>query len=49
MALTILALLAVGLIVLFVVADQVVQSEPVVRRHEVDRRVGSPAVVLVEV
>ena len=41
--------LAVGLVVLLVVADQVAQGEAVVRGHEVDRGVRRPAVVGVEV
>ncbi len=45
----VLAALAVGLVVLLVVRDEVGQGEPVVRGDEVDRRVGPAAVVLVEV
>src|SRR6201996_4484822 len=41
--------LAVGLVVLVVVGDQVVDGEAVVRGDEVDRRGRAPAVVLVQV
>ena len=41
--------LAVGLVVLLVVGDEVVQREAVVRGDEVDAGVGPAAVVLVEV
>src|SRR5581483_10055349 len=41
--------LAVRLVVLVVVRDEVAQSEPVVRGDEVDRRERPPAVLLVEV
>src|SRR6185312_16724522 len=41
--------LAVGLVVLLVVRDQIVEGEAVVRRDEVDRRDRSPTGVLVQV
>src|SRR5205085_2509023 len=41
--------LAVGLVVLVVVGDQVAEGEAVVGGDEVDRRVGPAAVALVEV
>src|SRR5205823_11369371 len=41
--------LAVGLVVLVVVGDEVAQREAVVAGDEVDRRIGPAAVVLVEI
>src|SRR5215211_2479522 len=43
MAVAVLVVLAVGLVVALVVADQVLQRETVVRADVVDRRVGLPA------
>ena len=47
--LAVLVVLAVGLVVLLVVGDQVAQREAVVRGDEVHARVRAPAVVLVEI
>ncbi len=49
MALSVVATLAVGVVVLVVVGDQVTNGEAVMGRDEVDRGVGAPAGVLVEV
>ena len=49
MALAVVAALAVRVVVLLVVRHEVVEREPVVRRHEVDRRERAAAVGLVEV
>ena len=49
MALAVVVVLAVGLVVLLVVGDQVVEREAVVRGHEVDARDRSSAGVLVVV
>ena len=40
---------AIGLVVPVLVADEIGQREAVMRRHEVDARVGPPAVLLVEI
>ena len=48
-ALAVVVVLAVGLVVLLVVGDQVVQREAVVRGDEVDAGLGGAAVVLVQV
>ena len=45
----VLAVLAVGLVVLVVVADQIAQREAVVRGHEVDRGDGATPGMLVEI
>ena len=42
-------LFAVGLVVLFVVADQIVQGKAVVSGDEINARVGQPAVVAVQI
>src|SRR6516164_3394734 len=41
-------LFAVGLVVLFVVADEIVQGEPVMDGDEIDARVWSPPAVAVQ-
>ena len=46
---TVPVVLAVGLVVLLVVADQIVQGKPVVGGDEVDAGVGPAAVSLVEI
>ncbi len=48
-ALPVVVVLAVGLVVLLVVADQVREGEPVVGRHEVDTRGRPAAGVLVQI
>ncbi len=48
-ALAVVVVLAVGLVVLLVVGDEIAQREAVVRGDEVDAGVRPPAVVLVEV
>ena len=49
MVLAVVVVLAVGLVVLLVVGNEVSQGEAVVRGHEVDRGVRRPAVALVQV
>ena len=45
----VVVVLAVGFVVLFVVADQIFQREAVVRGHEIDAGVRPAAIVLVEI
>jgi hypothetical protein len=46
---TVPVVLAVGLVVLLVVADQIVQSKPIVGGDEVDAGVGTATIPLVEI
>ena len=49
MVVAIVIVFAVGFVVLVVIADQIVQGEPIVRGHEVNARVGTASAVLIQV
>ena len=49
MGLAIAVVLAVGHIVLFVVADQIIEGKTVVRGHEINRRSGAAVIVCIQV